>query len=129
MKFIKIEVFFRLILILLLSLALGGVAVQAQAQPPARVAQKPVQGQEGKPPEAKPLPQLNPDARYDYQGEATFILQSLPSFHSPYEGANSFGSQTETELTHSYALYLGAWLVKNFRGLYQPGTSAGSGRE
>ena len=117
----------RLLHCLLLSLAIGGIGLGAQAQPPAGSAQKPAQKQEEKPPEAKPLPQLNPDARYDYQGEATFVLQSLPKFHSPYEGGNSFGPRTETELTHSYTLYLGARLVKNLEAYINPEMALGRG--
>ena len=98
MKAVNGEAFRILHCLLLLSLTVGGVGVHAQAPPPVGGTKKPARGQEEKPPEAKPLPQLNPDARYDYQGEATFVLQNLFKFPSPYEGASSVRSCNETEL-------------------------------
>ncbi len=78
-------------------------------------------------PAGKPIPQLSPDARYDYQGEATFILQNMDRFYSPYEGTNSLRSRNETELSHSYTFYLGARLVKNVEVYINPEIAWGNG--
>lgn len=83
--------------------------------------------QEEKAQAAKPLPALSPDARYDYQGEATFILQHLVRFHSPYEGAGSLRSRDETELSHTYTLFLGARVVKNVEVYVNPELALGNG--
>ena len=82
---------------------------------------------EENPPAGKPLPEISPDARYDYQGEATFILQNMDRFYSPYEGTNSLRSRNETELSHSYTLYLGARLVKNLEVYINPEIAWGNG--
>ena len=76
---------------------------------------------------SKPLPEISPDARYDYQGEATFILQNMDRFFSPYEGTNSLRSRNETELSHSYTLYLGARLYKNLEVYVNPEIAWGNG--
>lgn len=108
------------------ALTIGG-AVTAHAQPPAGGAQKPAQGQEEKPPTARPIPALNPDARFDYQGEATFILQELFKFRSPYEGAGSFRSRNEAELSDTYTLFLGARLARNIEVYVNPEIAWGNG--
>lgn len=112
---------FLFCLVLLLSPTIGGArSAGAQEQQPKAGGQKPAEGKQEKPPEAKPLPQLNPDARYDYQGEATIILQDLYKFHSPYEGPSSLRSRNETELSDTYTLFLGARLVKNLEVYVNP---------
>lgn len=77
--------------------------------------------------EGKPLPQISPEARYDYQGEATFILQHLFKFRSPYEGPNSLRSRDETELSDTYTLYLGARLIRNLEVYINPEIAWGNG--
>lgn len=114
--------------LLLLASLTGGVSEShGQPQTPPKGAQKPAQGQEEKPPASKPLPQLNPDARYDYQGEATFILQNVFRFHSPYEDAGSFRSRNETRLSHTYEIFFGARLVKNVEVYINPEIAWGNG--
>lgn len=106
---------------------------KAQAKPGKKSAKKDGDGKQEptepaeKPPAAKPLPQISPDARYDYQGEATFILQNMDRFFSPYEGENSLRSRSETELSHTYTLYLGARLVKNLEVYINPEVAWGNG--
>src|SRR5579872_5196236 len=78
-------------------------------------------------PGAKPLPAVSPEARYDYQGEATGIVQQLFKFHSAYEGPNSLASRNETEVTHTYTLYLGARLVRNLEVYVNPELAEGNG--
>jgi len=80
-----------------------------------------------KAPTAKPLPQLSPEARYDYQGEATFIPQHLFAFHSPYAGPLSLPANSETRLSQSYTLYLGARLKRNVEVYVNPELAIGNG--
>jgi high affinity Mn2+ porin len=120
--------------------------LQAQTPPPDKKQQKKAPSKSGKKsadqgtkaekksdepseiaPAGKPLPQVSPDARYDYQGEATFILQNMDRFFSPYEGENSLRSRSETELSHTYTLYLGARLVKNVEVYINPEIAWGNG--
>lgn len=82
---------------------------------------------DNKPKGAQPLPAVSKDAYFDFQGEATFILQSLPKFHSPYEGPNSFRSRNETELSDTYTLYLGARVVRNLEVYINPEIAWGNG--
>ena len=76
---------------------------------------------------SKPLPGISPDARFDYQGEATFVFQNMDRFFSPYEGSNSLRSRNETELSHSYTLFLGARLFKNVEVYINPELAWGNG--
>ena len=101
----------------------------SMAQAPAGDAgggQKPAQGQD-KAPASKPLPELGPSARYDYQGEATFILQHLFRFRSKYQGANSLASRDETELSHTYTAYLGLRVAPNLEAYLNPEIAWGNG--
>jgi high affinity Mn2+ porin len=109
-----------------ITLALFALPLPAQEQ--GGSAQKPAQGQEKKDePHAKAVPGLAKEARFDYQGEATFILQHLFKFHSPYEGEGSFRSRDETELSHSYTLFLGIRAVKNLEFYVNPELALGNG--
>src|SRR5579859_2614939 len=47
-------------------------------------------------------------AKYAIASEITYIPQQLFAFHNPYAGPSSLLSRNETELTHTYTLYLGA---------------------
>jgi high affinity Mn2+ porin len=76
---------------------------------------------------SKPLPQVSPEARYDFQSEITFILQHLFPFHSPYAGPDSLRSRSETELTDTYTLYLGARLSPEVEVYVNPELAWGNG--
>ncbi len=93
--------------------------------------QKPAQGEkkedEKKEPESKPLPELGPDARYDYQGEITYTFQHLFAFRSKYAGGSSFQSRDETELTHTYTAFLGARIAPNVEVYVNPELALGNG--
>lgn len=121
----------RLFALWLLSILPTGTSAFAQSQPPQGKKDQEEQSKPGdrqdKQPAAKPLPQFLPDARYDYQGEATFILQQLFRFHSPYAGTNSLRSRNETETTDTVTLYLGACLVKNLEVYVNPEMAWGNG--
>lgn len=60
-------------------------------------------------------------------GQATFILQNLFPFHSPYEGDSSLRSRNETELSHIYTLYLGAKITPNLEAFINPELALGHG--
>ncbi len=83
--------------------------------------------QQEQPQEAKPLPQVSPAARYDYQTEVTYILQHLNRFRSPYQGPSSFLSRDETELTHTYTLYAGMRVIPNLEVYVNPELALGHG--
>jgi hypothetical protein len=78
-------------------------------------------------PAAKPLPQISPEARYDTQGEATFILQNLFRFHSPYAGPGSLRARNEAELSDTYELFLGVRPVSNVEVYVNPEIAWGNG--
>jgi hypothetical protein len=75
----------------------------------------------------KVLGQVPFTAHYAFQGEATFILQHLFAFSSPYAGPNSLISRQETELTHTYTLYLGARPTPRFEVYLNPELALGNG--
>jgi high affinity Mn2+ porin len=75
----------------------------------------------------KVLGQVPLTARYAFQGEATFILQHLFAFSSPYAGPNSLLARQETELTHTYTLYLGARPTPRFEVYINPELALGNG--
>ena len=73
-------------------LVLAVTALPAQAEPPA---------------ESSPAPATSPE-RFALHGQATFVVQSNPSFHALFEGANSLHSRGETRETADLTFYLGA---------------------
>ncbi len=94
-------------------------AAQGKANPP----EKPTQDA---PPNKAPFPiQVN--------GQATFILQSLFKFRSPYQidtaglGGGSLLSRNEQELSNTYTLYLGARIRKNLEVYINPEMARGHG--
>ncbi len=87
----------------------------------------PPSGDEDNPDKSKPLPQVSPEARYDYQGQATFILQNLFKFPSRYEGPSSLPSRNETELSDTYTLFLGARIVHDLEVYVNPELAWGRG--
>ena len=107
----------------------GGNAQQKKSPPgKAQAGEKKSQPKSGEQSqEGKPLPQISPEARYDHQGEATFLLQHLFKFRSPYEGPNSLRSRDETELSDTYTLYLGVRLVRNLEVYIDPELAWGNG--
>ena len=74
------------------ALALATGSLGAQAQPPADESSA-----------AAAAPE-----RFALHGQATFVVQSNPSFHAPFEGPNSLHSRGETRETADLTFYLGA---------------------
>ena len=83
-----------------------------------------VQGQQN-PPEKKP--QSETSSPFQFNGQATFILQNLLKFHSLYEGANSLRSRNEMELSQTYTLYIGARVRPNVELYVDPEMARGHG--
>lgn len=78
-------------------------------------------------PHTKPLPKISPEARYDTQGEITVIPQTVFRFHSPYEGAGSLQSRSETAATETATAYLGARLTRRLEVYIDPEAALGNG--
>jgi high affinity Mn2+ porin len=78
-------------------------------------------------PLAKKTEQKVPPPPYDLGGQATFSLQQLFPFHSPYSGPNSLPSRSELELTHTYTLFLGAKFGSNVEMYINPEVALGNG--
>ena len=72
-------------------------------------------------------PETAPWEWFGITGQVTATLQSLFPFHSPYEGANSLPSRAETEISHTYTLYLGARLSQNLEAYLDPEMARGKG--
>lgn len=80
---------------------------------------------------SKPIPGLPRQARYDFQGELTFIGQDLLPFRSPYSGPKSLPAGGEAAATETATLYLGARPIPNVEIYANPelawGNDPGSG--
>ena len=79
-----------------------------------------------------PLPnkvrgQVPVTAKYAIAGEITYILQRVFAFRSPYSGPASLRSRNETELTHTYTLYLGARPTPRLEVYLNPELALGNG--
>lgn len=75
----------------------------------------------------KVLGQAPLKVKYGATAEVTYILQSLTPFHSPYSGTNSLISRRETEVSHSYTLYLWAHPSPRFEVYVNPELALGHG--
>lgn len=60
-------------------------------------------------------------------GQATFILQYLPAFHSPYVGVNSLASIPQGRLSDTYTVYLGAHVTNGLDFYLNPEMARGGG--
>jgi hypothetical protein len=78
-------------------------------------------------PQEAQKPDQTAERRFQANGQTTFTLQSLFKFRSPYEGANSLRSRYESEMTHSYTLYLGARVRHNLEAYINPEMIRGKG--
>ena len=65
--------------------------------------------------------------KFGANAEVTYILQNVPPFHSPYFGTNSLRSRRETEVSHSYTLYLWAHPSPRFEAYVNPELALGHG--
>ena len=83
------------------------------------------------PPEKTPQPEsVSP---FQFNGQATFILQNLFRFHSPYQndtggaGGSSLLSRNESEISQTYTLYIGARVRPNVELYLNPEMARGHG--
>ncbi len=110
------------------ALANGSLHAQTPAAPPAS---PPQTGETPLP--NKVLGRSPLQKKYGANAELTDILQNLFPFHSAYSGTNSLPSRRETEVSHSYTLYLWAHPTPRFEAYVNPelalgqGTGAGDG--
>jgi hypothetical protein len=74
----------------------------------------------------KPIPGLPKPARYDVQGEITFIGQGVLPFRSRYGGQGSFPAGGQTAATETAELYLGARPLPNSEVYINPEIALGS---
>ncbi|MDP4241070.1 MAG: carbohydrate porin, partial [Bacteroidota bacterium] len=67
------------------------------------------------------------EERFSVHAQSTFISQYKPSFSAKYTGPNSLTTQTETQLSTTYTLFVGARLWKGASMYLNPEVAAGSG--
>ncbi len=65
--------------------------------------------------------------KYGVNAELTSVLQSVSPFHSLYSGTDSLRSRRETEVSHSYTLYLWAHPSPRFEVYVNPELALGHG--
>jgi len=75
----------------------------------------------------KVLGQESLSGRYGANAEVTSIVQDIPVFRSPYAGANSLRAHGETEVSHSYTLYLWAHPNPRLEFYVNPEIALGNG--
>ncbi len=76
--------------------------------------------------EASAPPETQPEA-WNVHGQATFIEQGYPSFHSPYQGTNSLQGAAQAADTASYTVYFGVRLWKGAELYVDPEVMQGFG--
>src|SRR6202022_1161608 len=90
----------------------GAVVLPAQQEPPARI--PPDVSETSGAPETDPIPVIFPHPETDrlwISGQANFISQWHPAFHSPYEGRNSLSPQAQDATSRVLTLYTGLRLT------------------
>src|SRR5882762_8848975 len=114
--------------LLSLSLPVGGLAFAAQQQaPPAQV---PSDIPDPLPPEIDPIPAMFPHPETDrfwVSGQANFISQWHPAFHSPYEGRNSLSPEAQDATSRVLTLYTGLRVTKTTEFLCDVQETGGHG--
>ena len=90
----------------------GAVVLPAQQEPPARI--PPDVSETPGAPETDPIPVMFPHPETDrlwISGQANFISQWHPAFHSPYEGRNSLSPEAQDATSRVLTLYTGLRLT------------------
>ena len=67
------------------------------------------------------------DERFSIHGQSTVITQYKPSFSAKYSGTNSLVPQSETQMSTTFTLFLGARLWKGASVYFNPEVAGGSG--
>lgn len=60
-------------------------------------------------------------------GQATFTLQGVTAFRSPYQGQNSLVSIPQARLSHTYTLFIGKLICPRVEGFIDPEMARGGG--
>jgi len=108
---------FRVLLLAVLATLLcpaGAVVLRAQQTPPAQA--PPDAPDTPSDPGADPIPMMFPHPESDrwwVSGQANFISQWHPVFHSPYQGLNSLSPQAQDATSRVLTLYTGLRLTNN----------------
>ena len=122
----------RITMLLAVSMRVAAAQTSAATTPAADLPAAQAQAGSAAPSMETPLPskvlgQMPSSATYSIAGEVTGILQHVFAFPSPYSGPNSLRSRNETELSHTYTLYLGARLAPRFEVYLNPEMALGNG--
>ena len=67
------------------------------------------------------------EERFSIHGQSTVITQYKPAFSANYTGTNSLVPQSETQISNTYTLFLGARLWKGASAYFNPEVAGGSG--
>jgi high affinity Mn2+ porin len=67
------------------------------------------------------------EEQFSVHGQSTVITQYKPSFSAKYNGTNSLIPQSETQISTTYTLFLGAGLWKGASVYFNPEVAGGSG--
>ena len=67
------------------------------------------------------------EERFSIHGQSTVITQYKPAFSANYTGTNSLVPQSETQISNTYTLFLGARLWKGASVYFNPEVAGGSG--
>jgi len=95
--------------------------------PPSLYAQTPAAAPTQTPLPNQVLGQVIAPVKYAVVGESTFILQALPSFHSPYAATNSLTGRGAIGFSHTYAVYAGLRLTPRLEAYLNPELALGNG--
>ena len=117
---------FATLICLSLTACVSAQESREQEQHPAET-QDPAEAQS---PEDDPIPAMFPHPesdRYWISGQANFISQWHPAFHSPYQGRNSLSPQAQDATSRVLTLYTGARLSKSAEVLLDVQETGGHG--
>lgn len=104
-----------------------GMISTAVQMPPASATTGTMEETMETPSPSKVLGQVPSTAKYAIAGEMTDNVQHLFVFQSPYSGPNSLRARDETEITHTYTLYLGARPIPRVEVYLDPEIALGNG--
>jgi high affinity Mn2+ porin len=106
----------------------GGLVIGAQQQVPLAPTPSDIPGKSTE--EADPIPVMFPHPETDrlwISGQANFISQWHPGFHSPYQGPNSFSPQAQDASSRVLTLYTGLRLTNSAEVLCDVQETGGHG--
>jgi high affinity Mn2+ porin len=107
----------RMVPVLLMGLLVPGTASVAQTDQPPEAKNNAAEERAGR----------QPPPPYQFNWQATLIVQSLFPFHSPYAGPNSLRSRREAQVTETDTLFLGARITRHSEIYLNPEWALGQG--